>query len=215
MPATLASSPQQTDQRFVLHGMNWAFYDFLLKSLADRHIFVTYDRGSLELMSPSPAHERYKIALRRIIETVAFELRIQTKSRGSTTFRREDLERGLEPDECYYIKSASLLNDVSEFDPQRHPAPDLAVEIDVTTSALDRQAVYAALGVAELWRYDGRRLRVYHLKRGAYKLCGRSLSFPFLPLREVERFLALSQHADEWEWLRSFQQWVRENLKRS
>ncbi|MCY3019974.1 MAG: Uma2 family endonuclease [Planctomycetota bacterium] len=214
MPTTSSPARKQTDQRFVLHGVDWRFYDTVLKALGDRHIFVTYDRGSLELMSPSSEHECYKIALRRIIETVAFELAVEIRSCGSTTFRREDLERGLEPDECYYIKNAALLNGVMKIDLERHPPPDLAVEIDVTSSSLDRQAVYAALGVAELWRYDGRRLRVYHLRRGQYKLSGKSLNLPFLPLREVERFLEAAPGSQEMAWLRSLQQWVRAHLKR-
>ena len=215
MPATLAAPRKQTDQRFVLHGVNWHFYDTLLKALGDRHIFVTYDRGSLELMSPSPTHETYKIALRRMIETVAFELGLEIISGGSMTFRREDLDRGLEPDECYYIKNASLLNSITEVDLRRHPAPDLAIEVDVTSSSLDRQAIYAALGVLEIWRYDGKALRIYQLKPdGRYKLTGKSVNFPFLPIREIQRFLETAPRVREMEWLRSFQQWVRQNLKR-
>ncbi|MGD0091650.1 MAG: Uma2 family endonuclease [Planctomycetota bacterium] len=215
MPATLTAPKEQTDQRFVLYGVDWHFYDMLLKALGDRHVFVTYDRGSLELMSPSPLHENYKIALGRMIEALAIELGIEIISGGSMTFRREDLDRGLEPDECYYVKNALLFHNIREVDLSRHPPPDLAIDVDITSSSLDRQAIYTALGVPELWRFDGKALKIYQLGAdGQYKLTGKSLNFPFLPLREIQRFVETVPHVREIAWIVSFQKWVRENLKR-
>src|SRR3954471_11347858 len=99
---TLAIAPSPSGP-VVLHGVSWETYERLLDELDEQHIFLTYDSGELEIMAPSPYHERYKTLLARFIETMTLELEMKVVSGGSTTFRREDLEKGLEPDECYYI----------------------------------------------------------------------------------------------------------------
>src|SRR5437016_2170267 len=101
------------EQRFLIRNVDWNFYDSLRKTLGDRHIFVTYDRGNLEIMAPSPAHEKYKVIIRRFAEAMIEELDTDFKGVGSMTCRRQDLDRGLEPDECYYIRSADRIADVA------------------------------------------------------------------------------------------------------
>lgn len=211
MATILEPQQWQTDQRFVLHGVSWRFYELLLEEIGDRPIRVTYDRGNLELMSPSPAHEIWKTLLGRMIEMLTFELDIPMRSGGSMTFRREELERGLEPDECYWIASVSLLPRDREYDPQRDPPPDLGIEIEYSRSALDRQGIYAALRVPEIWRYDGDGLHVALLQaNGEYALSKRSAAFPFLPIGELTRFLQSEERSDETAWMRGFVKWVRE-----
>ncbi len=209
MQVTVERTPE-ADRRFVLEWADWSTYCRLLEVVGDRHVFVTYDRGRLELMSPSFGHEAYKSLLGRLLETLALELDIDIRSGGSTTFKREDLDRGLEPDECYWIQRESLVRDHICVDLTRDPPPDLAVEIDVTRSSIDRQAIYAALGVPELWRYDGQSLRVYQLHPdGNYALSEHSAGFPTLPLREFERFLAFDPPLKENERIRRFRDWAR------
>ena len=94
-------------QRFLLQGMSWDFYEHLLAELDNRPIRVTYDRGALELMSPSYRHEIYSDLLGSMVKAIAEELGLPIMAAGSTTFRRESLERGLEPDECFYIAHVS------------------------------------------------------------------------------------------------------------
>src|SRR5688500_6748040 len=104
----------------------------------------------------------------------------------SVTLRREDLERGLEPDNCFYTTRWRAIIGKKRFDLTRDPPPDLAIEIDVTSSSLDRQGIYAALGVPEIWRFDGESLRVFQLgPDGDYRACERSPTFPELPLEGV------------------------------
>ncbi|MBI3268456.1 MAG: Uma2 family endonuclease [Planctomycetes bacterium] len=209
MPTTTARRTS-TEQRFLLEAADWLTYRRILEALGDRHVFVTYDRGRLELMSPSPEHETYKGLVRRLIETLALELDVDIRSGGSTTFNREDLDRGLEPDECYWIRNEPLVWDHLEVDLTRDPPPDLAIEIDVTSSSINRQALYAALGVPELWRYDGTRLSVLLLDPdGRYCPAERSASFPFLPMQEFAQFLATDPPLKENERVRRFRDWVR------
>ena len=200
-----------SEQRFVLHDMSWAFYEALLNEIGDRHIFVTFDRGELEIMAPSQGHDLGKKFTARLLESMTFELGIDVICLGSTTWKRKDLARGLEPDECYYIKNEALVIN-KLIDLTRDPPPDLALEVEITHSLLDRVAIYAALGVPELWRYDGKHLRFYHLQpSGTYRLSPKSLNFPFLASREMERFIKMRESMKENHVLRLFLAWIRDN----
>lgn len=209
MPVT-ARMP--TSQCFLLHGVDWDFYEELLRRLDDRHVFVTYDRGDLELMSPSQDHEVYKSLIRRFIEQLTLELNIPIMSLGSMTFRRKKLKRGLEPDECYYIQNEARVRMI-EIDLKRDPPPDLALEVEISRRLLDRVSIYAKLGVPEIWRFDGKSLRI--LLRGPdgdYHPSDRSASLPMLPPADLVRFIRLRATLDETTLVRQFRAWVREKL---
>jgi Uma2 family endonuclease len=165
----------------------------------------------MEVMTVSPKHENRKTLLARLVETLTEEMEIDIASFGSTTSRREDLKRGLEPDESYYIENEATVRGREEIDLQVDPPPDLAIEIEVSRSTLNRMAIYAALGVPEVWRWDGTTFRVSLLgSRGAYRQSDRSKAFSFLPLGEFVQFLARTD-LSETQLLRSFRMWVRKN----
>ena len=65
---------------------------------------LTYDRGTLEITMPSEMHEFYARLIERFIIILVVELGMQVKTLGSTTLDREDLDRGSEPDNGYYIQ---------------------------------------------------------------------------------------------------------------
>ena len=74
--------------------------------------------------------------------------------------------------------------------------------------------IYAALGIPEVWRYDGTSLQVEQLQGdGSYAQRDQSASFPFLPLAELLRFIERRNTMDETSWIRSFRAWVREIRK--
>jgi Uma2 family endonuclease len=148
-----------------------------------------------------------------LLEVLTLELNIPIQSLGSTTFHRRDVEGGLEPDECYYIRNEPLVRGKKRLDLANDPPPDLAIEIHITHSSLNRQEVYAALKIPELWRFDGEVLEVSQLQPdGRYALQTSSASFPSLPLPELQRFLDLAETTDETRWIRSFRDWVRATL---
>jgi len=213
MPATtLKAGPSQS---FLLHGISWKVYDALVNELAEEHIFMTYDRGELEFMSPLPKHEYYKNVFHDWIRVLGEEWGMDVRSGGNTTFRRKDLERGLEPDDCFWIAKAAAIRGKIDLDLSVDPPPDLAVEIETTSKLLERESIYAALGVPELWRYDGQTLRVFVLgPDGKYRLSDKSLSFPKLPLEEFQAYLHQPAGMPELEWLKSFRQWARSRIKR-
>jgi Uma2 family endonuclease len=89
-----------------LNGVSWAFYQNMLREVRDSHIRLTFDQGRLEIMSPLPIHEQVKKVAARLVEAYADEMDFPIEGFGSTTYDREDLQKGLEPDECYYIANA-------------------------------------------------------------------------------------------------------------
>jgi Uma2 family endonuclease len=198
------------EQRFLLSAVSWQTYDSILKALGDRHIRLTYDRGTLELMTLSYRHERFGRLLGRMIDILTLELDLPVQGGGSTTFRRQDLDRGLEPDQCFYLANQPRIQGKEEIDLTVDPPPDLAIEVDITRSSLDRMGIYAALGVPEIWRFEGRSLQVYGLQAdGTYAPVASSPSFPFLPMTGVARFLIEGATSDETPWIRSFRDWIR------
>src|SRR5207244_2247151 len=143
---------------------------------------------------------------------LSLELRIRLTPSGKTTLRDKRKEKGLEPDESYYIKNWKAMNEMDgPFEPTIHPPPDLAVEIDITRRSIPKQPIYAALGVPELWRIDGKHLEVLGLTAdGRYERRSESIAFPFLPMKEFERFvLRFGAENDDLAVVAAFQEWVR------
>lgn len=212
-PVAPALAPERNGQRLVLGGIRWPFYEAFLAELGDRPIHLTYDRGNLEIMTLSYGHERYKRRIGRLVEALTEELNLSLVSAGSMTIKREDLARGFEPDECYYIANQARIAGKDELDFTVDPPPDLAIEIDISRSWLDRMGIYAAFRVPEVWRFDGQALHVYRLKEdGHYEQSAGSPSFPFLPLAEFSRFVLTAPGTDETTLIRSFRAWVRERI---
>jgi Uma2 family endonuclease len=203
---TLAAQPAG---QVLLFNVPWSTYETLLADLDLRATRLTYDRGNLEIMSPSEAHERLKKLIGRMIETLTEELAISIRSAGSATWRVEVRQQGLEADECYYVANEPMVRGRAEIDLAVDPPPDLAVEVELSPHQIDKMAIYAGLGVPEVWRCDGKTIRIELLQDdGSYVSGDRSAAFPFLPLDEVARFLGRRDATDETSWIRSFRQWV-------
>src|ERR1700712_4249955 len=132
----------------------------MLEEIGNRPIRVTFFRGRIEIMSPLPEQEEFKKIIARLIEAMSLQRGLPMRGFGSTTFRREREESGLEPDECYYLKNELKVRGMKRVDSIVHPPPALAVEVDITHRSIPREPIYAALGVPEVWRYDGTKLSV-------------------------------------------------------
>jgi Uma2 family endonuclease len=212
----MATVQLPAEQRILLHNVSWQTYEALLNDLEGPGaggVRLTYDQGSLEIMTTSHGHENYAELIARFVEALTEELDVPIHSGGSTTFKRKAKKRGLEPDKCYWIQNEPLMRGKKEFDIDTDPPPDLAIEVAITSSSLNRMAIYAALGVPEVWRFDGEVLRIYQLGAdGEYEPCDRSPTFPYLPPAEVVRFLRLSDTQDETSLVRAFRAWVREHI---
>ncbi len=165
-------------------GLSWADYQRLM-DFRDVHrtgVRITYDRGRLFAMSVGAEHERWKRLLGRLLEALALATDLPLVSVGNMTVSRESADRGLEPDECFYVQRAAQVLAVRNLDFETDPPPDLAVEIEMTRGAAGKLPVYAALGVPEVWWWDGERLTVLHrTPAGEYAERPTSLAFPTLP----------------------------------
>ncbi len=116
----------------------------------------------------------------------------------------------MEPDECYYLAHASALRDVEELDLSVDPPPDLAVEVDISRSSLDQLAIYADMGVPEVWIYDEEAIHIWIRQAdGHYREEPRSLSFPFLPMHEFLGFVQRQPGIEEAEGWRAYEDWLR------
>lgn len=210
----MATATLSGETRIVLTNVAWDVYRRLASESSRGGTRFTYDRGVLEIMSPSREHERVKRRMGRMIEAVTEELNIPIESAGSTTLKSQLKEKGVEPDECYYIANEPKVRGRDDLDLAIDPPPDLAIEIDITASSLDQLAIYAALGVPEVWLCDGEKIEFHALETdGAYTRRDRSPALPFLRPADLERFLALRNESDETTWIRSFRDWAR-SLKR-
>ncbi|HEY2253418.1 MAG TPA: hypothetical protein VGH74_20230, partial [Planctomycetaceae bacterium] len=127
----------QAEPRFVLRGVDWQVYDGIVQALGDHPTRITFDGRNIELMSPLPIHEFINRMFDRLLSVLAYEIRIPIRNGGSMTFKREDLERGLEPDSCYWIQSEPAIRGKLELDFTVDPPPDLAIEVEISRSALD------------------------------------------------------------------------------
>ncbi|MEH2015239.1 Uma2 family endonuclease [Nostoc sp.] len=198
------------EQRTVLHNISWETFEALLRDTGeDRGSRFAYDCGVLEIMTPLFEHENPKIQFDRFIFALAVELKIKIRSAGSTTLKRKPITRGIEPDTCYYIQNEPLIRGKQELDLRTDPVPDLAVEIDITSSSVNKFNIYAALGVAELWRYNGEVLKFYHLVESQYIEIKLSIAFPLISVSDMNRFIQQSKTMDEIDLVQSFSAWVR------
>jgi Uma2 family endonuclease len=204
----------QAEQRTVLRNISWQTFETLLKETGeDRGSRFAYDCGTLEIMTPLIGHENPKSNLGNFIIALAEELDIEIKSAGSTTLKRKIANRGIEPDNCYYIQNELAVRGKQELDLETDPPPDLAIEIDITSSSVNKFGIYSALGIPELWRYNGRVLKLYQLAEGQYVEREFSIAFPIVSVTEMSRFIEQSKTTGEIALLKSFRAWVRDKIR--
>jgi len=202
-------------QAIVLHDVSWEQYEKLIDVFSDRRFRHTYDRGTLEIMSPSPQHEGLKTFIGRLIERMAEEFDIDIRGFGAMTQRARKKYKGLESDECYYFANEPLIRHKKNLDFSIDPPPDLAVEVEVSRTCVGRLPVYASLGIPEVWRCDDEEQFAFLelTQRGRYAEIERSITFPFLQPRDLEQFLELRLQLGDRELMRKFVRWVRKKIK--
>ena len=214
---TVIAAPQPTtssrgETRVVLEPVSWSLYEQILRELGDsRGTRLAYNNGRLEITSPSDSHEDVKSVVRRLIEMYAEARELDIHCYGSFTMRRKDVGAGIEADECYYVQSFPLIEGKQGLDLSVDPPPDLAIEVDISPPALAKQPIYAALGVPEVWRYDGKRFHVMpRTESGTYDEVPRSAAFPDLPIEELNRFVQIGLKSRQPAAIRALRQWLRD-----
>jgi Uma2 family endonuclease len=174
----------------ILHGVSWQTFQQLLADRGERcGVLLAYDCGTVELRMPSQEHEWVKTTLTQVVEAVAFARDLHYRSLGSTTFGREDLARGFEPDACFYLDHADAIALDRPLDLAVDPPPDLVIEVDITRSSLDKLSIYAALGVPEVWRYTAGEVEIRCLTGDGYIMSDTSRVLPGITAGKVTRYV--------------------------
>ena len=199
-------------EHMVFRNISWEAFERILDDVGETHHRVTYQNGDLEFMTISLEHEGFGSWIGRLIFLVALEMKLTLKTGGSTTLKKALKKVGLEPDECFWIKHAAQIRGKKKWNALTDPPPDLAVEIDISSSWLDRLEIYASLKVPEVWRYR-EVLKVLVLgSNGKYRERSHSLAFPTLPMDEFVRFVKLLDSDDELLLCQEFTDWLRSSV---
>lgn len=200
---------QTVQDNCVRSRCNWETYERLLEENASSSApRFTYDRGWLEIMSPSIDHEKITEKLRNLVQALADRVGLDYEPTGSTTFRREDLQRGFEPDASYYFQQAALIRSIERLDLSKHPGPELVIEVEVHHSDLDKLALYHALGVQEVWRWSKGQLLI--LIRGAEGFLQQPAGsyFPEARAEDLARLVLEGLQLTRPEWNRILRAWL-------
>ncbi len=199
----------------VFRGVDWAYYERLLEVVGETSgIRLAYDGKDLEIMSPGPLHDDTKGRAGKFVEVVAEEAGLDWRNLGSTTWKRPAVQRGIEADQCCYFQSDKLAvaalalkrksNDVADY-----PNPDLAIEVDISPSAVDRPGIYAKLSVTEVWRFDATGITIERLKPdGTFGVVDAS-AFLSVSAEEIGRWMFEEEASDVRNWVRRLRTWAR------
>ncbi|MDZ7958185.1 MAG: Uma2 family endonuclease [Aulosira sp. DedQUE10] len=204
------------ENRIILNNIKWETFNTILQELGDKRAArLAYNEGNLEIMTPLGEHENTNRFIDDLIRILADELNLNLKKFGSLTLKRDDMQRGAEPDSCYYIQNEPLVRGKRNINLNSDPPPDLVIEIDITSSSLDKRPIYATLGVPELWLYDGRSLQFFVLSEPIliYTPVQESPTFSVLTSDVIPQFIEQSLTDGETATLRSFGAWLRQKLE--
>jgi Uma2 family endonuclease len=203
--------PIATSSGVLLQGISWDTYQSLVRELESQPSKrLTYDNGRLEIFMPHPPHERYKRWVGRFVETLTESLDIEICSLSACTWSRKDLAKGVEADECYYIQNEAVIRGRMDIDLTVDPPPDLAIEIDITSLSIPRLPIYGALGVPEVWRFDGEKMVILSRVDGKYQEVAASMALPIVTSEVLQTWLTQATTMGETTWVKALRRWVRE-----
>jgi Uma2 family endonuclease len=201
-------------QHIVLEHVSWETYESLLADYVDQSVpHFTYDRGKLEIVSPSTPHEKDNRTLAMAVEVVAETWSVNLVNVGSMTFRRQDLLKGFEPDTSFYIQHEEQIRNRPQIQLPVDPPPDLLIEIEVTSPAIAKLPIYAEVGIPEVWRISGDRVTILTLRSGQYHEDSVSLALPPIDSDVASRFLEQSRDLPRIEWIRAVRAWAQAHVR--
>jgi Uma2 family endonuclease len=211
--AMVATKPL-AETRTLLTNISWRTFKAMLAEMGfQRKNRITYDSGTIEIMTPLMPHENSNRLIEVFIGVMCEELGLEIKRTGSLTLTRDDLQRGGEPDSSYYIQNESLVRNKENIDLATDPPPDLVLEVEYSRSAIDKLDLYASMKIPEVWRFNGSVLRVYTLADEGYTELETSPSFNPIPVKEIPRFLQQAKIQGENATTRDFRVWVRQQVE--
>jgi len=203
-------TPPPAGQTVLLNHISWKTYESLLEDHLDSSApRFAYDRGVLEIMSPSPEHERANRRMAQLVLAICEVWELDAEDFGSTTYKREDIERGFEPDSCFYIENEPLVRDKDRLDLDVDPPPDLVIEIDVTSFSMNKLPLYASIGVPEIWRYEDAEIEILLFDDGSYRKAPESRCLSGVRDATLTDLMRKSKTLRRTEWLKKIREAAR------
>jgi Uma2 family endonuclease len=182
----------------IFHNVSWQEYEQLLDELIDRSgVRLSYDEGTLEIMTISTEHDFYGEMLQNLVRLLSLRLKFKFRSFGHATMKMSKARKGKEPDGCFFIKSCDLIGPRKRLDFENDPPPDIAVEIDLSTKSTSKLPIYRGLQVPEVWIYNGSVLTIHRLGDQGYKSVDRSVELPVLTSQLLTSFLNDAEETDD------------------
>ena len=198
------------DTVITFRNVSWEEYEDLLKQVGEASgLRISFDDGTLKVMTLSSEHEKYERFFEALVTAVRLRLRINILSFGSATMRKRKKRKGNEPDACFYVQTADAIGNRLHIDFEIDPPPDIAVEIDVHHDSRDKFSIYAGLGVPEIWRFDGHALTVFVLEQDRYEEAAASRALPMLTSQILTEALTSLPDKGEFQALVAFDEWLQ------
>jgi Uma2 family endonuclease len=192
-------------------GLSWPEYEAIVESWEGHAFRHTLDRGTLEVFLREYCEQRIKVMIGLVVHFVSSQLRIPIRSGGSPILYSEMKRCALNPDEVYHVANERFVR--GEDCPGLHQyPPDLAVEVAIPASKIDRMKIYPLFCVPEVWRYADSRLEFLAL-RGEYVPIERSLAFPLLTPDDVMQFVAMRDSVSDTVVMQRIVRWVRQRKR--
>lgn len=193
----------------VLQGVPWKTYECLVETINNPGVRLTYDNGSLEIMSPTPAHEKRNRRLSSFVEALADVWEIEIENFGAATFRHTGMTRGTEPDTCFYVQRVQAVMGREDINLNTgDPAPDLVIEVDVTSDSINKLPIYERFGVPEVWRMDEDHVSLLLLSENGYVEGRQSAALPLLSAAQLNAFMKRGATQSRLLWLREVRAWA-------
>ena len=198
------------EEHVVLRGVSWNVYEQLMKEHESRSVpRFTFNQGCLEIYMPSQKHEEKATFLEKIVEIIAEERGIEWRNIRSTTFKKENVEKGVEPDGCFYLQSYEQVFGMQKIDLELFP-PDLVIEVDIFSPSINRFPIYAEFKVPEIWRYSNDEVKIYLFDGENYLESNESRALSKITGESLTRLLTESETIKRSAWLKNLRDWVRE-----
>ncbi|NET08798.1 MAG: Uma2 family endonuclease [Symploca sp. SIO2B6] len=219
-PSVNGETYPTTETRIVLDGISWETYEQLLQETGEqRNSLFAYQDERLEIMLPLAGHEEPTRLFDQFLAAIVDELELEFRSLGSLTMKNPEQKKGLEPDCCFYIQNEAVVRGINDLDFEVHPPPDLVIEVDNSSTSLDKFTIYTALHIPEIWRLRKGALTLYHFESSKsdeepayYRESATSLAFPRLPIRELPQFIEQAKVVGQRAAVRDLIQRVRQVL---
>jgi Uma2 family endonuclease len=198
------------DTEVIFHGATWEDYEELLVQVGEAAgLRISFNDGTLKVMSLSSEHEKYVRFIEGLIVAIKLRLRINIVSFGSATMRKRKESKGNEPDACFYVQTAAMIGNRIKLDFSIDPPPDVVLEVDIHHDSTDNDAIYAALGVPEIWRYDEWAMTIYQLQESGYVVAETSRALPMLNGEILTEYMNRMLRDGEFEALLAFDAWLQ------